>query len=127
MTKQSKRDPVPALEWVAAALGLLVMVGLLFVLGREIANGGDDDLPVLSARVERISRTPTAYVVDIRVTNASAQTAAAVQVAAKLGEEESTATVDYVPGRSDARIGLLFQSDPRAGQLELRVVGYDLP
>src|SRR5688572_32282051 len=127
MTKQSMRDPVPALEWVAAALGLLVMTALLFVLGREIANGGDDDLPILSAKIEAVTRTGTAYVADIRVTNASAQTAAAVQVEAKLGEEESAATIDYVPGRSDARIGLLFQSDPRGGQLELRVVGYELP
>ena len=127
MTKQSKRDPVPALEWISAALGLLVMIGLLFVLGREIANGGDADLPILSARVEAVTRTQAAYVADIRVTNASAQTAAAVQVEAKLGDEQASATVDYVPGRSDARIGLLFQSDPRAEQLELRVVGYELP
>lgn len=123
----AKRDPVPALEWVSAALGLIAMMALLIILGREIANGSDRDVPSLSVAVESVSRTAGGYVAQIRVTNRSGQTAAAVQVEGKLGEEEATATIDYVPGRSDARGGLLFRSDPRAGQAELRVVGYELP
>ena len=125
--KAVKRDPVPALEWVSAALGLIAMVALLFILGREIANGSDDDVPSLSVTIDSVSRTAGGYVAQIRVTNRSAQTAAAVQVKGKLGDEEATATIDYVPGRSDARGGLLFRSDPWAGKVELRVVGYELP
>lgn len=123
----AKRDPVPTLEWVSAALGLIAMMALLFILGREIANGSDRDVPSLSVAVESVSRTAGGYVAQIRVTNRSGQTAAAVQIQGKLGEEEATATIDYVPGRSDARGGLLFRSDPRGGQAELRVVGYELP
>lgn len=125
--KGSDRDPIPALEWVAATLGLIAMVALLFVLGREIATGGDDDVPSLSVAIDSVRPSPGGYVAQIRVTNRSAQTAAAVQVEGKLGDEKATATIDYVPGRSDARGGLLFRSDPRIGEAELRVVGYELP
>lgn len=125
--RTAKRDPVPALEWVSAALGLVALAALLFILGREIATGSDDDVPSLSVTIESVSPTSGGYVAQIRVSNRSAQTAAAVQVEGKLGEEEATATIDYVPGRSDARGGLQFRSDPRAGKVEVGVVGYELP
>ena len=131
MTKRkplsSERDPVPALEWAAAATGLLLLLALCFVLLREVGAGNDRDVPILSARIERVTRTATGYVADIVVANGSRQTAAAVQVEGKLGDEETSATLDYVPGRSEARGGLIFVGDPRTGAVELRVVGYELP
>ena len=125
--KTSARDPVPALEWAAAAIGLLLLVGLCFVLLREVGGGNDRDVPILSAKIERVTRTPTGFVADILVSNRSRQTAAAVQVEGTLGDEEASATLDYVPGRSQSRGGLIFAGDPRAGAVELRVVGYELP
>ncbi|HVF36646.1 MAG TPA: hypothetical protein VNA29_01735 [Sphingomicrobium sp.] len=125
--KKPASDPVPALEWAAATLGLLVVLALLVILGREVGRGAVDDAPLLSTRIEAVTQTPTGHVAQIVVINKSGQTAAAVQVEGKLGEEESSATLDYVPGHSEARGGLLFQADPRGGQLELRVTGYELP
>lgn len=122
----SRKDPIPALEWIAAALGLLVLLGLMAVLIREAVTSGFDDMPRLSARVEAVTPVADHYVVQIVVANASGQTAAAVQVEGKLGDETASATLDYVPGHSEAKGGLLLKSDPRAG-LELSVVGYELP
>ncbi len=125
--KSSTRDPVPALEWAAAAIGLLVLLALCAILLREVVGGNDRDVPVLSARIERVTPTPTGYVADILVSNRSRQTAAAVQVKGKLGDEQASATLDFVPGRSEARGGLIFKGDPGAGAVEVRVVGYELP
>src|SRR5687768_11605051 len=127
MPKSSSRhDPIPALEWIAAAFGLLVFLALSAVLVREAATSGGDDVPRLSAQVEAVHPVGDRYVAQIIITNASGQTAAAVQVEGKLGDETASATLDYVPGHSTARGGLMLKSDPRVG-LELSVVGYELP
>ncbi len=128
---KKRHDPIPPLEWAAAALGLLVALLLLAILGREAVAGRDDPVPVLVAEVERVVATPTGHVVEVRVRNLSDQTAAAVQVEGKIkaGQEEETssATIDYVPGRSQATGGIIFSSDPRGSPLELRVTGYEVP
>lgn len=125
--KAAAAEPVPALEWTAAALGLAMLVALCAILVREVGAGNDRDVPVLSARVERITPTPAGFVADVVVANASRQTAAAVQVEGRLGEEQASATLDYVPGRSQARGGLMFKGDPRSGAVEVAVVGFELP
>ena len=122
----SRHDPIPALEWISAALGLLVFVALLAVLGLEALLRGGDDVPRLSARVEAVTSVPGGHVVQFTVSNGSGQTAAAVQVEGKLGEETASATLDYVPGRSEAKGGLMFRADPAPG-VELAVLGYELP
>ena len=125
--KTPRRDAVPLLEWAAAGLGLLVLLLMLWVMVSEIASGGDDDVPLLSARIEAVTATPAGNIAQIVVANRSSQTAAAVQVEGKLGDEVASASIDYVPGRSEARGGLLFQGDPRTGAVKLRVIGYELP
>ncbi len=125
------RDPIPALEWAAAGLGLLVAVALLAIIGREALTGSERPLPVLRPEIGRVASTPAGHVVEFRVRNLSEQTAAAVQIEGKLTggaeDETSIATVDYVPGRSEAAGGLIFAGDPRGGKLELRVTGYEIP
>ena len=124
------RDPIPPLEWAAAALGLIAALVLLGIIGREAIAGNERPVPVLVASVERVAASPAGHVVEFRVRNLSEQTAAAVQVEGKIKgnteEETSSAAIDYVPGRSEAAGGLVFASDPR-GKLELRVTGYEIP
>lgn len=126
-SRKSSRGEVPALEWAAAAIGLVILLGLSFILLREATAGNDRDVPILSAKIERVTATPSGFVADVVVSNRSRQTAAAVQVEGKLGDEQPSATLDYVPGRSEARGGLIFSSDPRRGGAEVSVVGYELP
>lgn len=126
-SKVSVRDAAPALEWAAAAAGLLILLGLSFILIREASDGNDRVVPILEANIEQITPTPAGFVADVVVYNRSRQTAAAVQVEGKLGDEQASATLDYVPGRSEARGGLIFRSDPRSGGVELSIVGFELP
>ena len=128
---KKQHDPVPALEWAAAAVGLLVALLLLGIVAREAFATRDDSVPVLTAKVERVAATAAGHVVEVRVGNASSQAAASVQIEGTLGEgageETSSATIDYVPGRSEAKAGLIFSRDPRQGAFELRVTGYEIP
>lgn len=122
-----KKDPIPALEWIAAAIGLGVALVLLGILGREAITGQGRDVPVLAVQIEEIEATPSGHIARILVSNRSGQTAAAVQVEGKLGDETSSATLDYVPGHSVARGGLVFSSDPAGRVPSLRVTGYQQP
>jgi uncharacterized protein (TIGR02588 family) len=128
---RKRHEPVPPLEWAAAALGLLVALLLIAIIGREAISGNEAPVPVLVAEVERVAATQAGPVVEFTVRNLSEQTAAAVQVEGTINpgpdEETSGATIDYVPGRSQATGGLIFSSDPRGGALKLRVTGYELP
>ena len=125
--KPSRRDPIPALEWVAAALGLVVILAILAVLATETARSADDHVPHLSARIEAVTVVPGGYVAEVVVANGAGQAAASVHVEGKLGDEAATATIDYVPGNSEGKGGLLFKGDPRRRPLEVRVTGYELP
>lgn len=127
-----QRDPIPILEWAAAAFGFAVALLLLGILGRAALTSPNDPVPELSVRAGRLVPGAGSHVLTIDVVNQGATTAAAVQVEGTLkqGEEEvetSSATIDYVPGHSQAAAGLIFKEDPRAHELELRVTGYKAP
>lgn len=128
--KAAPRTPVA--EWTAAALGL---IATLAVLAYSIWEGFTDRAgpPALSAASETASRTPGGYVVPLIVRNESYATAASVEVSATLdlpaggGREERRATFTYVPGRGEAKGGVVFQNDPARGRLTLTVEGYEDP
>lgn len=131
MAGDSKGPATSVLEWIAAGVGLVAALALLGIIANDAITGRDDPVPVLSVEAQRVVPTPTGYVLEFRVVNSSDQTAAAVQVEGSLkgGAEEivSTATIDYVPGESQATGGLVFPADPRRGSLELRATGYEIP
>lgn len=127
MAKGSKEDAVPPLEWAAAAIGLLVAVALLGLIGREALGGSGDELPVLEVRLLGIEPAGTGCVAQFEVANRSGRTAAAVQVEGKAGGEQSQAAIDYVPGHSRARGGLVFSGKPGRKPVEVRVTGFQLP
>lgn len=123
---------IPMLEWIAAAIGLLLTLGMLGVIGLEAVRGDGSRPPAVEASVERITPTAAGYVVEVRLRNLSSATAAAVQLEGALtrgnGEAAtSSATIDYVPGQSTRRVGLFFGEDPRGQRLEVRVLGYSEP
>ena len=122
----------PALEWIAAAIGLLLTLGILGAMAWEIWAGGSDRAPAIEARVERVVRAGSVYVAEVTLENRSPATAAAVEVEGELTRPDGTtatsvATLDYVPGASKRSAGLIFTDDPRRGRLEVRVLGYAEP
>ena len=125
------RPQTPALEWIAAALGLLVTLTMLAVIGRDAVEGSGGQ-PALTAAPGEVSRKPGGHVVTFTIANRAPAAAASVEVEGTLtlhgrAPETSSVTLDYVAGRSHAKGALIFAGDPAAGRLALTVRGWSEP
>jgi uncharacterized protein (TIGR02588 family) len=129
--RQSQRSAPPLLEWISGGIGLAIVLGMLgFLAARALSHA--DAPPALSAHVDGVVQGPGGYIVTVTVRNTSRATAAAVQVEGTLthGAREarkSLVTIDYVPGSSERRAGLLFDLPPTEETLNVRVIGYTDP
>ena len=116
----------PLLEWVASALGLVLILFVMGVIARDAFNGSAGLAPDIQVAATGVRQSDIGFLVEFEARNLSPVTAAQVAIEGKLpGGETSTATIDYVPGRSARRGGLLFSTEPRG--LELRALGYQNP
>lgn len=124
-------ERTPIMEWIAAALGVLLTVGMLAYLLREGLSERNGP-PVLTVATEPPVAAGGGFVVPVVVRNASSATAAAVEIRGTLEQggrvvEERRLSFTYVPGGGEARGGLVFQHDPRGGRLSVIPEGYEEP
>lgn len=120
----------PVAEWIVAAVGAVLMAGVLgSLLWQAVAvppSGAD-------VRVDIESVTPggPGFVAEFVARNSGGTSAEGVVIRGELrtGDRIETAdtTLDRVPPRSEVRGGLFFRSDPRQGSLDLRALGYEQP
>ena len=130
--KKQSRPRYPLIEWVSAALGLVITAAMFGFLAVEAIRQRDGVPPVLDVAATGLTAASGRYIVEVQVTNGSRKTGAAVEVEGTLMRgratvETSSATFDYVPGKSYRQGGLVFTNDPRRFQLVLRVKGYERP
>ena len=122
--------PTPVLEWVAAAVGLVVLVATIGFVGSE-ALRPDDTPPQIVVERLGIEVTPSGYLVRVRAINRGGSPAAQVLVEGELkGEGEiqtAEASFDFIADHSSREGGLVFEGDPRRGELTLRAKGYAAP
>ena len=124
-------ERTPIAEWLAAGLGFVLTIGVIgYLLGETLHDRASP--PSLYARAEPAQRTDGGYVLPVVVSNSSYATAAGVGIRGTLkqnGEivEERKATFTYVPGRGEARGGLVFQRDPAGLDLRVAAEGYEEP
>ena len=116
----------PVLEWIAAAIGLVLILSVVAVIGNEAIRAQESALPEIEVRPLLVVQGPAGFVLEFEAVNLSGGTAAAVSIEGKAGDETSTATIDYVPGHGAVKGGLFFSKDPRAGA-ELRATGFQTP
>ena len=129
MAKASRSTPAggpPPLEWIASALGLILILGVTGVIARDAFGSSAELAPDIAVTATRVRQTSAGFLLEFEARNLSPVTAAQVTVEGRLpGGEASTATIDYLPGRSARRGGLYFGQDPRGA--ELRALGYQDP
>ena len=137
MSHQDARDqpmqeePPTAWEWLAAAIGLLLLLGSLGYLAYD-AVAGNGEVPNPSVRVTGIEAQGPHFLVRLQVANAGRATAADLRVEGELRRgtevvERSETAFDYLPGRSVREAGLFFRHDPRALELVLTARSYQQP
>jgi len=124
-----KRTPIA--EWLAAGLGFLLTLGVIGYLLAEALRERPGP-PRLSVTAAPAQHSSGGYVLPLVVRNSSDTTAAAVEVLGTLEREgaiveQRRATFTYVPGRGEARGGLIFQNDPDRLTLSLVAEGYEEP
>lgn len=129
--EQKERKGPSLLEWISAAIGAALTIGLVTLILLE-AVGPSAPVPVLAIRPVLIANERGSYIVRLDVTNKSGETAAALNLEGELrqgGEivETSTATLSYLPGYSTRGAGLIFLRDPRRFELSVRATGYEVP
>lgn len=130
--RKQKDSGTPVLEWIAAGIGLVLTLAMLGFIGWQAWKGEGEEVPGIEIHVQRIVPAAGGWVVEIAAQNVSAATAAAVQIEGELIKDgrvlaTSQVTLDYVPGNSERRGGLLFREDPRAHDLEMRALSYAKP
>lgn len=133
----SEPDPsseaFPKMAIVAGVIGFVLTTGLIGFIGwQALAQSGELETPALSVQAGRVHETHGGYLVEFEARNRSPRTAAAVEVEATLETADGTpatsvVSLDYVPGDSAKRGGVVLSTDPRAGRLTLRVTGYAEP
>lgn len=129
---KQKDSGTPVLEWIAAGIGLVLTLAMLGFIGWQAWKSEGEEVPGIEIHVQRIVPAAGGWVVEIAAQNVSAATAAAVQIEGELIKDgrvlaTSQVTLDYVPGNSERRGGLLFREDPRAHDLEMRALSYAKP
>jgi uncharacterized protein (TIGR02588 family) len=122
----------PVLEWIAAAIGLILTLAMLGFIGWQAWKSTGEELPAIEVRIQRIVPAAGGFVAEFAAANLSPATAAAVQIEGELREGErvvatSQVTLDYVPGNSEQRGGLFFRENPQAYGFEVRALGYAKP
>jgi uncharacterized protein (TIGR02588 family) len=122
---------VPWLEWLASAIGLLVVFGIFGVIGWQAFNGAAMP-PVITVEIESVTPVEGGYRVLFRAHNTAGEAAAQVEIEGKVaaaGEDEETskAILDYVPGHSARQGGLFFTRNPHSGSLAVRAIGFATP
>lgn len=125
------RKDTPLLEWVSAAIGALITLGLLGFIAWEGFAGSRAAPAAVTLEASALHRTPGGYTVEVTAWNRTDSTAAGVAIEGALGPdgavEKSRATISYVPGQSERKAALVFTKDPRRHGLRLRVTGYEAP
>lgn len=121
----------PALEWVVAALGALLVSGAIaYLLFYALARDGAP--PDVRLVAERVVELPESWLVQFRAFNEGGEAAARLEIEGTLEGpsgpiETSVATLDHLPPRSGRTGGLFFSRDPRGFELRLRAKGYAEP
>jgi uncharacterized protein (TIGR02588 family) len=129
--ERDKSNAIPLWEWVSAAIGLAIVLGVLGFLLYE-AVGGSRLPPDVSLSIDSVAQSANGYLVKLTAINRGGSTAEGVIVEGELRNgselvERSQTTLDYLPPHSKKRAGFFFTRDPRLYELQVRALGYEEP
>jgi uncharacterized protein (TIGR02588 family) len=129
--KQQENNAIPTWEWIVAAIGFMLVAGVIVFLLYEVFSGNRLP-PDVKLSVESVVETRNGYLAKITAVNEGGMTAAGVVIEGELRRgtepvERSWTTIDYLPPRSEQRGGLFFTRDPRQFELQVRPLGYAEP
>ena len=129
--ESAKEHKIPVLEWVAAAIGLVLVVGAIGFMFYQ-ALFFESKPPNISITIESVTPNDAGYLVAFKAANNGDKTAASVAIEGELKNgdesvEKSSVTIGYVPSYSETSGGLFFSKNPQNFDLKIRATGYEQP
>lgn len=129
-SKQSEASSIPLAEWIVALIGLLLVCGALAFLAYRATT--EDLLPVFEAELLGVTESSSdSYLADVRVYNRGGTAVASLrlvgQVRGETPSEPIEVTVDYLPGHSFRKVGLIFPTPPTQDNLEITFESFSHP
>lgn len=129
--KKTTAPRIPLLEWICAALGLLIVLTLISFTTYNAIKGDDSD-PEVKTEILGVKAIEEGFLVRIRAINKGGTAAAGVVIQGSLNEgdkeiESSEFTFDYLPSHSKSEGGLFFTMNPSEKNLKVRALGYQKP
>lgn len=130
--KQTEQASTPSLEWIAAIVGLLLILVLVSIIGRQAISGQVNESPEIVIRMDAISPTTGGYAVTFSALNRTDSTAVSLNVEGTLKKgaslvERSSTTFDYLPGHGWVSGGFFFRQDPRRYAIAIRATSFQKP
>ena len=129
--EKSRNKKTPALEWLAAVIGLIMVAGTLgFLIYSALTE--ENTPPNLSVKTDSVTAHGGGYLVKFSLYNDGENNAADITVEGKITEgekdlETSSVTFDYSPSHSRREGGLLFTKNPQNFEFQIRALGYEKP
>ena len=129
MTKKNKIEK-NWLEWVVFGAGLALVCGVLGFLAYDGATAADGPAQF---RIElgRAEQRADGFHVPVRLTNIGGETAEGAHVEVVLEaagrSERGEFVAAFLPRGSTREASVTFHTDPAAGTLRARVIGYEKP
>ena len=129
MTKRRKIEK-NWLEWVVFGLGLALVLGVLGFLAYDGATATGEP-PRFRIELGRPERRGDGFHVPVRVKNEGGETAGGVAVEVTLeaagASERGEFVLAFLPRGGTREASVTFHTDPGAGHLRARVLGYEKP
>lgn len=124
------KEEVSRYEWLAAALGAIVFIGLVGYFGRE-ALRDEPGPPDIAVQVDSVTRASAGWIAHLSATN-SGGAATSVRIVGELTRgdtvvETSDVALDLIGRRSTQSVGLYFSRDPAQHVLRVRPVSFVMP
>ena len=130
MTKKKKQIEKNWLEWAVFGVGLVLVGGVLGFLAYDGATAGGDPAE-FQIELLRPERRGDGFHVPVRLMNRGGETAEGVHVEVVLeaaGQtERGEFVVAFLPRGGTREASVTFTTDPAAGTLRARVLGYEKP
>ncbi len=119
------------IEWATGAVSAVIVLGVIAWIGKDALLDRDRS-PNLIGAVLQTEKRSDGFQVLFEIRNESSMTASQVTVHGEMRDQSSVVenvetVLDYVPGHSKAKGGLIFQQDPGGKTVTVRAAAFDEP
>jgi len=129
---ETKRPSRSFAEWLSFGISSLILGTTVGLVIYSWANGRDSPPVLAIQRLEPVREADGQFYVPFEISNTGGETAESVQVIAELKvkttvQESGDLQIDFLSQGETEKAAFVFKTDPRQGDLTVRVASYKTP